>query len=90
MKCKNCKKTVHYCSSCGFVGYYMDEGFCSDKCWKESEEYTKALKDFDIFIYEFDDKQIEFLFDLVDGEYTNYEIEFIYIIKKRLETTSNL
>ena len=81
MICKQCKKKVHYCSSCGFVDYCYDEGYCSNKCWEASEEYKTAMEEFDIFNYEFDEKQVKFLLYLLDGEYSNYEMKFFDRLK---------
>jgi len=89
MKCKKCGKQVHYCSSCGFVSYAIDEGYCSESCWESSKEYQEAMDDFVNFSYDFNDKQLKFLFYLLDGEYSNYEAEFIEKIRMRTTNREN-
>jgi len=42
MKCKTCKRIVHYCSSCSPDELY-DKGFCSEKC-RELDIETKSAK----------------------------------------------
>lgn len=82
MICKKCEKQVHYCSSCGFVGCYMDEGFCSEKCWRESEEYQQTFNDFKKFIKDMDKEKLQFLLYILDGEYLSYEMEFFDYVKE--------
>lgn len=38
MTCKVCGKEQHYCDSCGYDDYKID-GFCDEKCFKNSDEY---------------------------------------------------
>lgn len=48
MKCKTCAKDFHYCSSCDYDRYNSD-GYCSQDCYMESEEwrvYSRNIQDF--------------------------------------------
>ena len=40
--CHNCGKSFHACSSCG-LNYSWEYNFCSEACWKESDEYKEAI-----------------------------------------------
>lgn len=45
MKCKKCKKVIHYCGS----DRYMSNGYCSQECYELTDEYkelSKRLEDF--------------------------------------------
>lgn len=42
MKCKTCEKTYHCCGSCDSWGIeYMDDGYCSEKCFEHILEEAK-------------------------------------------------
>ena len=38
MKCKICKEDSHYCTSCDYDKYMMS-GYCSKRCYEQSEEW---------------------------------------------------
>ena len=42
-KCKTCNRQFHACSSCG-LDHSWEFSFCSEKCYKESEDYQKIFK----------------------------------------------
>lgn len=41
IKCKQCEREFHYCSSCKNREPYLDCGFCSQQCWEESADYNE-------------------------------------------------
>lgn len=59
----------------------MDEGFCSEKCWKESDEYKYQFEVFKNFIKNMDKNQLEYLLQMLEGEYSNYDMEFFNYVE---------
>ena len=48
MKCKGCKREVHYCTSCDY-DRYNDAGYCSAQCYIKTEEwniFAKRMQEF--------------------------------------------
>jgi len=82
MICELCGRKFHYCSSCGFVCYGMDEGYCSDECWRKSDEYKEAFGNFKNFIKNMDKEELTFLLSILDGEYDSYEMDFFDYVKE--------
>ena len=60
MECKTCGKKYHWCSSCGSC-HPEDIGFCSNGCWKSSEEYCEIYTKFQSMIESMNNKQLGIL-----------------------------
>jgi len=68
MKCKNCQKEFHYCTSCDHDPC-RSEGYCSDSCWETDKEYAdikkRALEFYESLM---NDSQKQFFKDICEGE----------------------
>jgi len=75
MKCKACGKKVHYCSSC-VTDRMFDKGFCSENCYKESEEYKETRKEFEQFYLKItQDQSMNEFFMKIINKFSDYTIE---------------
>lgn len=45
MLCKQCNREFHYCCSCDAIPS-CNQGFCSDECWENSDEYKNEKEKF--------------------------------------------
>lgn len=84
MKCKNCNKNFHYCSSC-YGDKYEDNGYCSEKCFVNSDEYSEVFEKVSCFYNALDfNLQREFsnIWHNIVMENELYEDVFNFIIEK--------
>jgi len=66
MKCRTCKKEFHYCISCDYDMYYST-GYCSQKCYEESEEWPRFKEKLKKFYDSLNNNQKDMLFNLWDN-----------------------
>ena len=67
--CKICGKNYHLCGNCCIGGLEEDvmwEGYCSQKCWRESEKYKDVQERFFQIVGQLDYKNRRILLDLLD------------------------
>ena len=78
MKCKKCGKVFHYCTSCDCIPS-CSQGFCSDECWEESNEYKNEKEKFLKFYKSLNSEQKEYFIYLtygLDSDYTDLIEEY--------------
>lgn len=83
MKCANCGEVFHYCSSCSSERC-CDNGFCSDKCMRESGECIDALDNTKHFLDTLSEEQIS-MFKKLMNNYCEFEYEIDNFIETHLD-----
>ena len=73
VNCKICNKEYHACSSCG-IDHDWQWRYCSEHCWRRSEEYTLARLEIEVAQMKLGCKledlffSEEVLFDMINNE----------------------
>jgi len=83
MKCKKCNYNFIYCSTCDYHNH-NEEGYCSEKCWKESDEFKLNMKSFLELMDLLTNKGL-YLLDAVIENSDNYYFYFQQEILERLK-----
>ena len=85
MKCKQCNKDYHHCSSCGSC-FPEEIGFCSYDCWERSEEYCNIHEKFESLIGSMSNKQLGTFHWLLDEvNFDEYYGIFLKMIMEKLK-----
>jgi len=63
--CRTCKEKFHACNNCDLI-YDWEWSFCTEKCWKESEEYKKAKNLGQILAHELKRETLDLLQEVLD------------------------
>lgn len=85
MICKQCSKEFHYCSSCG-DNFPNENGYCSEKCLKSSEEYKQAEDIMNALIHNLSETQIVLLDRFL---WSNWDSLFIEKLHNEAEKKTN-
>ena len=81
VKCLQCNTKFHSCSNCS-IDYSWEYGFCSKGCWEKSSEYIDTIEKFKNFINSLDEKQKEYVKELIDDvNVDEYVFDFLKILK---------
>lgn len=77
MICKKCEKIFHYCCSCD-TEECCENGYCSDKCYKSSDEFKKIKEDLINFYKSLSPQQYDYIvenFEYVSSDILGFEFE---------------
>lgn len=78
--CKNCRREFDYKPGQS-TPPMLDMKYCSEKCWYESREFERKIKNFRCMLKKIPLKQrIRFLKIFVDKDFDDYELEYSKII----------
>jgi hypothetical protein len=81
MLCKQCKKSFHYCSSCG-TDRSSDNGYCSYECMINSSEYKSSIDLLTSFIQSLSPNQKSQFKRIMNDFYYKFENEMDAIIDR--------
>ena len=89
MNCKHCEKEYHLCSACDTYDMpWLDRGYCSDKCWKDSIEYKNHIEKAKKFFSSMTRAQLDFWENEGQRE-DEFLQEYNEMVKKRREEIDN-
>jgi len=77
-----CGKKFHACGSCGKT-HFWEYTYCSEECWKKSEEYEEVMDSLDIVLRNINTEALTDLMNILDQD-SDYTSEMVLQVSKEV------